>query len=56
MSVQEYRAFVEDKTHLAGEFGFDPNYSNPYCFDFQNSLIEWSLRQGRSGDLLSLAG
>ncbi|MCA9131015.1 MAG: hypothetical protein KDB22_28220 [Planctomycetales bacterium] len=48
MSVQEYRAFVEDKTHLAGEFGFDPNYSNPYCFDFQNSLIEWSLRQGRS--------
>lgn len=48
MSVQEYRAFVEDKTHLAGEFGFDPNYSNPHCFDFQNSLIEWSLRQGRS--------
>ena len=47
MSLQEYRAFVEDKTHLAGEFGFDPIYQNENCYDFQNDLIEWSLRQGR---------
>lgn len=47
MSLQEYRDFVEAKTHLAGEFGFDPIYTNPNCYDFQNELIEWSLRQGR---------
>jgi hypothetical protein len=45
--LQAYRAFVESKTHLAGEFGFKPVYENPHCYDFQNHLIEWSLRQGR---------
>jgi hypothetical protein len=47
MSLAEYRQFVESKTHLAGEFGFDPIYENPNCYDFQNHLIEWALRQGR---------
>jgi len=47
MSTQEYRAFVEAKTHLAGEFGFKPIYENPHCYDFQQSLIDWSLTQGR---------
>ena len=42
-----YREFVESKTHLAGEFGFDPVYHNPHCHDFQSALIEWALRQGR---------
>ena len=44
----EYRDFVESKTHLAGDFGFDPVYHNPHCHDFQSALVEWSLRQGRS--------
>jgi len=48
MSLEEYRQFVEGKTHLAGKFGFDPIYENPNCFDFQNHLIEWACRQGRS--------
>jgi len=43
-----YRAFVESKTHLSGEFGFDPIYDNPHCHDFQRHLIEWACRQGRS--------
>jgi hypothetical protein len=47
MSLDEYRAFVEAKTHLSGEFGFKPIYTNPNCYDFQEHLIEWSLRQGR---------
>lgn len=46
--LDEYRAFVEAKTHLAGEFGFAPIYENPNCYDFQQHLIEWSLRQGRA--------
>lgn len=47
MSLQEYKDFVESKTHLSGEFGFKPTYENPSAFDFQNELIEWALRQGR---------
>lgn len=46
-TLDEYKAFVERKTHLAGEFGFAPIYENPACHDFQNHLIEWALRQGR---------
>lgn len=48
MSLQDYRAFVEAKTHLAGEFGFAPVYQNPHCHDFQNALTEWACRQGRA--------
>jgi len=47
VSLQEYREFVEAKTHLSGEFGFAPIYENPNCYDFQNNLIEWALAQGR---------
>lgn len=48
IDIQAYRNFVEAKTHLAGEFGFSPVYENPHCHDFQELLIEWALRQGRS--------
>lgn len=46
--IDGYRAFVEAKTHLAGEFGFSPVYENKNCYDFQSFLIEWALRKGRS--------
>lgn len=48
MSLQDYRAFVENKTHLSGDFGFSPLYDNPNCYDFQRHLIEWSLIKGRA--------
>lgn len=48
MSIEDYRAFVESKTHLAGEFGFRPVYENKHCYDFQRHLIEWALTQGRA--------
>lgn len=48
MSLEEYRAFVEGKTHLSGDFGFAPIYENPYPHDFQTHLIEWGLRKGRA--------
>ena len=48
MSLQEYRAFVEGKTHLNGEFGFKPIYQNPHAHDFQTALIEWATMQGRA--------
>jgi hypothetical protein len=46
--LDDYKRFVEGKTHLAGEFGFAPVYENPNCYDFQTHLIDWSLRQGRA--------
>jgi hypothetical protein len=48
MSLQEYRDFVENKTHLSGKFGFSPVYQNPNAYDFQNDLISWSLEKGRA--------
>jgi hypothetical protein len=45
--LAEYRKFVESKTHLQGEFGFDPIYENPHCHPFQHDLIRWALKQGR---------
>ncbi|MBT8411216.1 MAG: hypothetical protein KJP02_05405 [Octadecabacter sp.] len=48
MSLDEYRAFVQSKAHLAGSFGFKPLYTNPHAFEFQNSLIEWQLEKGRA--------
>jgi len=46
--IQEYKAFVEGKTHLAGEFGFKPVYDNPNLYDFQRHLNDWSLTKGRA--------
>ena len=48
MSLEEYKVFVEAKTHLSGEFGFKPVYENPNAFDFQNHLIDWALSKGRA--------
>ena len=48
MGLAEYRAFIEAKTHLNGEFGFKPVYHNPMAHDFQSALIEWSCQQGRA--------
>lgn len=50
MSINDYKAFVEGKTHLAGDFGFKPIYENPNCYDFQNHLIEWTLTKGRGAN------
>ena len=47
-ALADYRAFVEAKTHLAGEFGFAPIYDNPHAHDFQRHLVDWACRQGRS--------
>lgn len=48
MSLDEYKAFVETKTHLSGAFGFKPIYDNPNCYDFQRHLIDWATNQGRA--------
>jgi len=43
-----YAAFIESKSQLDGDHGFDPVYMPEWLFDFQAHLVEWSCRKGRS--------
>lgn len=43
----DYDAFIERKSQLQGDFGFNPTFVPDYLFDFQRHLVEWSVRKGR---------
>lgn len=43
-----YSEFLDNKTHLVNYGGFDPIWMPDKLFDFQKSLVDWSLRKGRS--------
>jgi superfamily II DNA or RNA helicase len=45
--LDEYDRFIERKSQLAGNFGFDPVWIPDQAFDFQKHLIEWICRKGR---------
>jgi len=42
-----YEQFLEQKKHLIGNFGFEPNYIPEMAFDFQKYIIEKAVRKGR---------
>lgn len=44
-----YQQFIATKRHLIGDFGFDPDWMPPGAFDFQENIIERSVRKGRIG-------
>lgn len=46
--MDSYKAFLERKAQLDGDFGFDPVWMPEFLFDFQKSLIEWATRKGRA--------
>jgi hypothetical protein len=46
--TSNYADFIGKKTHLTGEFGFDPTFIPDGAFDFQKSLIQWSVNKGRA--------
>lgn len=46
--VCRYQEFLERKSQYGGMEGFDPVWTCPTAFDFQNYLIEWACRKGRS--------
>lgn len=48
MSSPAYASFIERKSQLSGEFGFEASFVHPKAYDFQSHLVEWSLRQGRA--------
>jgi superfamily II DNA or RNA helicase len=43
----KYTEFLENKKHLIGEFGFEPNYYPDMAFDFQKYIIQRSVKKGR---------
>lgn len=43
----DYKSFIENKKHLIGNFGFEPNYIPDIAFDFQQKIIERSVIKGR---------
>jgi hypothetical protein len=45
--MEDYLKFIENKKHLIGNFGFEPNYTPDIAFDFQKFIIEKAVRKGR---------
>lgn len=43
-----YSTFLEGKTQLQGDFGFEPLVIPEFLFPFQKSLVEWAIRRGRA--------
>jgi hypothetical protein len=46
--VSGYAEFLARKAQLAGSGGFEPDHLPSHLFDFQTSIVEWSVRKGRS--------
>jgi len=44
----DYGKFLDGKSQLSGEYGFEPDYMPDFLFDFQAALVEWSTRKGRA--------
>jgi hypothetical protein len=42
-----YQEFLNNKSQLSGNFGFDPLWMPDFLFDFQKYLTEWSIKKGR---------
>ncbi|HNS28695.1 MAG TPA: DEAD/DEAH box helicase [Steroidobacteraceae bacterium] len=49
--MSDYLTFLERKTQLDGDHGFDPIVMPDALFDFQQSLVTWAVRKGRAAIL-----
>jgi hypothetical protein len=45
--MSDYAEFLDSKTQLGNDGGFDPVYMPDFLFDFQKLLVEWAVRKGR---------
>ena len=43
----DYEDFLDSKSQLDGLHGFKPTFIPDYLFDFQKSLVSWSIEKGR---------
>lgn len=46
--MSTYQEFIAQKSQIKRGFGFEPIEVPDFLFDFQKSLVEWSIRMGRS--------
>lgn len=46
--ARDYESFLERKSQLGGDHGFQPEYLPDWLFDFQRDLVEWAVRKGRA--------
>jgi hypothetical protein len=46
--MSDYQTFLERKTQLGNNAGFEPLWMPSFLFDFQQSLVEWAVRKGRA--------
>ncbi len=46
--MTDYSAFLDAKAQLGSMDGFEPLFIPEFLFDFQRSLVDWSVRKGRS--------
>jgi hypothetical protein len=47
-TIENYREFIRSKQHVNNDAGFNPSFVPDYLFDFQQNLVEWSVRKGRA--------
>ena len=48
MTMTDYREFLHRKQQAPSKGGFEPLWLPDFLFDFQRSLVEWSIRMGRA--------
>ena len=46
--MTEYQEFLEHKLQLGAAHGFEPLFLPEFLFDFQRSIVDWSVRKGRA--------
>jgi len=44
----EYHSFLEAKTHVGSDSGFEPEFMPDMLFDFQKFITEWAIKKGRA--------
>ncbi len=47
-AMQSYDAFIDSKTQGGALHGFAPSFVPSFLFDFQQALVDWSVRKGRA--------
>jgi hypothetical protein len=46
--MSRYLEFLDHKSQLGGDYGFDPVFSPDFLYGFQSHLVEWATRKGRA--------
>ena len=44
----DYMDFLENKTQLSGNYGFEPLFMPDCLFDFQRAIVEWATLKGKA--------